>query len=150
MAGIEDVLSGEVGVAVAVGAAALALPAVAPHLSPPFRAVLRSGLSLFLEAESAAEGNIIRGLADQAVRSALAALSGPGTPEQRQQAARAAVQHYRHRAHRRAQRYGSTEQDRKARYRRHVQGLHRAVAAAQRAGSDRGAAQDVARMIEDL
>ncbi len=86
MAGIEDVLTGEVGVAVAVGAAALALPAVAPHLSPPLRSVLRAGLSLFLEAESAAEGNIIEGLADQAVKSALAALSGPGTPEQRQQA----------------------------------------------------------------
>jgi len=150
MAGIEDVLTGEVGVAVAVGAAALALPAVAPQLSPPLRNVLRAGLSLYLEAESAAEGNIIRGLADQAVKSALAALSGPGTPEQRQQAARSVVQHYQRRAHGRAQRYGSNEQDRNARYRRHVQGIHHAVASARQAGVGRAAVQDVARMIEDL
>jgi hypothetical protein len=150
MALVEDVLGGGTGVAVAVGAAALVLPAVAPHLSPPVRSVLRAGLTLFLEAESDAEGRIIKGLADHAVRSALAALSGPGTKEKREHAARAAVQHFSRRAHARAHRYASSEQDRDARYRRHVRGMHRALASARQAGADSGAVQDLSRIIEDL
>lgn len=151
MALVEDVLSSGTGVVAVVGVTALAVPAVAPHLSPPLRSVLKAGLNLFLEAESEAEGGIIKGLADAAVHQAMAALSGPGTEAQRRDAARAAMQRYRHRAHARARRYGRDDGDRKARYDRHMRGLHQAVARArQRPGVDRGKLQDLSRMIDDL
>ena len=82
-----------------------------PHLSPSLHTVIRSQPFPFLEAEAMAEGNIIQGLADQALKSALAALSGPGTADQERQAAQAAVQHFRRRAHGRAQRYGRNDQE---------------------------------------
>lgn len=151
MALVEDVLTSGGGVAVVVGATALAVPAVAPHLSPPLRSALKAGLSLFLEAESEAEGGIIKGLADAAVHRAMDALNGPGTEAQRQDAAREVMRHYKDRAHARARRYGQGDGDRKARYDRHIRGLHKAVARArQQPGTDHGKLQDLSQMIDDL
>lgn len=127
---VEDVLTSNVAKVVAVGAAAALLPRVAPVLPAPLRGVVKSGLKLFLESESDAEGGIIAKLADTAMQQALAALSGPGTEEQRQQGAQAAIQHFENTARRRSARYGRDAGDRDARYRRHMDSLRHALHAA--------------------
>lgn len=150
MALVEDVLTGNVAKVVAVGATAVVLPRVFPSLAPPLRAALKSGLQLFVESESDAEGGIIDKLAADTLKGVLASLSAPGTDEERHQAARAAIQRFQHRAHHRAARYGRDGQDRQARYRRHVAHLKRALADAQRGRSqaDQDALKRMAGMVE--
>lgn len=133
MALAEDLLTSNVAKAVAVGAVAMALPRVAPALPAPLRDVVKSALKLFIESESDAEGGAIGKMADAALRQALAALSGPGTEEDRQQGAQAAVQRFQDTARRRAARYGRDAGDRDARYRRHMNGLRHALRMAQAA-----------------
>ena len=99
MALVEDMLKGNLVVALAVGGTALVLPKVLPHLSPPVRSLVKNGLSLFLECESEAEGGIIDKLADHALKGVLASLSSPDPPQDRQGAARAAVERFKHVAH---------------------------------------------------
>ena len=127
MALIEDMLKGNLLTAAAVGATALVLPKVLPDLSPPLRSAVKNGLSLFLESESEAEGGIIGRLANGALESVLASLSGPGSANERQQAAYAAVEDFKRTAHARARRYGRDEHGRSARYKRHIAALHRAL-----------------------
>lgn len=127
MALVEDMLKGNLVVALAVGGTALVLPKVLPHLSPPVRSLVKNGLSLFLECESEAEGGIIDKLADHALKGVLASLSSPDPPQDRQGAARAAVERFKHVAHTRARRYGRNQHDRSARYDRHITALRHAL-----------------------
>jgi hypothetical protein len=127
MALVEDLLKGNLVMAAALGATALVLPKVLPDLSPQLRSVVKSGLSLFLESESEAEGGIIDRLACNALNNVLQSLSGPGSPEERENAAQAAVAHYKRTAHRRARRYGRDPGDRSARYASHIAALRRAL-----------------------
>ena len=127
MALLEDMFEGNLVTAAAVGATALLLPRVLPTLSPPLRSAVKSGISLFLESESEAEGGIIERLADTALKNVLNNLSGAGSAEEREKRAQAAVEDFKRRAHARAQRYGRDEGDRSARYGRHIAALRRAL-----------------------
>jgi hypothetical protein len=127
MAILEDVLEGNIVVAAAVGATALILPKVLPDLPPRLRSLVKSGVSLFLEAESEAEGGIINRLADTALKNVLHSLSGPGSTEDRESRARAAVEDFKRTADERARRYGRDESDRAARYTRHIEALRDAL-----------------------
>jgi hypothetical protein len=127
MALLEDMLKGNLVIAAALGATALVLPKLLPDLSPQLRSVVKSGLSLFLESESEAEGGIIDRLAYNALRNVLKGLSGPGSAEERENAAQAVVAHYKRTAHRRARRYGRDQGDRSARYASHIVALRRAL-----------------------
>jgi hypothetical protein len=150
MAWVDGILTGNTGVAIAVGASVLAVPVLVPHLSPPARSALKSVLTLVLEAESIAEGGIIRELADAAVKQAIQALSGPGPQAQRDAAAREVVRRYHHRARSRARRHGRDAHDKDARYQRHDRGLRKAVAAArERPGSDAEALRRIEQFIEE-
>ena len=131
MALVEDVLTSNVAKVLAVGAVAVVLPRVAPALPAPLRGVVKSGLKLFIESESDAEGGAIAKLADAAMQQALASLSGPGTEEERQRDAEAAVQRFHATSRHRAARYGRDAGDRDARYRRHMDGLRHALRTAQ-------------------
>ena len=133
MAFFEDILKGNLFTVAAVGATAVVLPKVLPNLSPPVRSAIKNGVSLFLESESEAEGGIIVRLANGALESVLASLSGPGSADERHQAAHAAVADFKRTAHARARRYGHDEKGRRARYKRHVAALHRAL---ERAGAN--------------
>jgi len=86
MALVENMPKGNVVAALAVCTTALMLPKVLPDLSPQWHRIVKSGLSLFLESESDAEGGIIDRLADTALQNALKGLSGPGSAEDRQRA----------------------------------------------------------------
>jgi hypothetical protein len=127
MALLEDMLKGNLVIGAALGVTAFVLPKVLPDLSPQLRSVVQSGLSLFLESESEAEGGIIDRLAYNALKNVLQGLSGPGSPKEREQAAQAAVAHYKRTAHRRARRYGRDPDDRSARYAKHIAALRRAL-----------------------
>ena len=128
MALVEDMLKGNLVVALAVGGTALVLPKVLPHLSPPGSRLLKNGLSLFLECELEAEGGIIDKLEDHALKGVLASLSSPDPPQDRQGAARAAVERFKHVAHTRARRYGRSQHDPGlARYDRHITALRHAL-----------------------
>lgn len=117
---LEDVLKGKVLVTVAIGATALLLPKLLPELSSPVRSAAKSGLLLFLEAASEAEGGIIDRLAEQAIELVFASLSGPGSEDDRMSRARHAVKRFKRVAHSRSARYAQNENDRSARYRRHI------------------------------
>lgn len=127
MALVEDILKGNLVVAAVMGATALVLPKVLPDLSPRWRNVIKTGVSLFAESESDAEGGIINRLADTALQNALKSLSGPGSADDQAQAAQGAVDHFKRQSHRRAHRYGRDEGDTSHRYRRHVAALRHAV-----------------------
>ena len=127
MALVEDILKGNLVVAAVMGATALVLPKVLPDLSPRWRKVVRTGVSLFVESESDAEGGIINRLADTALQNALKSLSGPGSADDQEQAVQGAVDDFKRQAHRRAHRYGHNEGDTSYRYRRHVAALRHAV-----------------------
>jgi len=138
MALIEDVLTSNIAKVAAVGAAAVVLPRVAPALPAPLRGVVKSGLKLFIESESDAEGGIVAKLADTTMQEVLGSLSGPGTEEERQAHAQAAIQRFQDKAHHRAARYGRNNHDRDARYNRHMAALRHALAEAQKAGPAAG------------
>ncbi|HET9147052.1 MAG TPA: hypothetical protein VFN77_03310 [Acetobacteraceae bacterium] len=113
--------------AAAIGATALVLPKIMPDLSPPMRSAIRSGLSLFVESESEAEGGIINRLADNALKNVLKRLSGPGNTDERQKAAGSVIENFQETARARSRRYGRDEQDRTARYDRHLAALRHAI-----------------------
>lgn len=127
MAQIEDMLKGNLLFAAGIGMTALVLPRVLPALPPAVRSTVKSGLSLFMEAESEAEGDIIDRLAESALKNVLQGLSGAGSESDRHAAAQTAVEHFKHTARRRAARYAHSESDRSARYRRHVAVLRHAL-----------------------
>jgi len=132
MAFLEDALKGNVVVIAVAGAAALALPALLPNLAPPLRSMLKLGAGLFFETEAEMEADFIETLVQNTMQGVLAALGGPGTETDRRRAARAQVEHFEARTRARASRFGWNEQDREARYRRHVAKLKQAVADARR------------------
>lgn len=123
MAMLEDLLKGNVLIAIGVGATALLLPKVLPELPAPVRSVVKGGFSLFLESESEAEGGIVSRLADNALKNVLHSLSGPGSADDRNEAARKAVENFKQTARTRARRYGRDDEDRSARYCRHIAAL---------------------------
>ncbi|MDA8247557.1 MAG: hypothetical protein M0Z28_00105 [Rhodospirillales bacterium] len=127
---LENALEGNVALLAAAGAATLVLPAVLPHLAPPLRAAVKSGLSLFIEAEAEAEGGIMGRLAETTVQAVLDNVGGSGSREHRQAAAQDAVRRFEATARARAQRYGWNEADSAARYRSHVAHFRRALAKA--------------------
>ncbi len=131
MALIEDVLASPISKIVAVGATVLVLPRVLPGLPPGLRSVVRSGLSLLLEAESDAEGGIIDKLVAGLVQDLLASLPDAGSDEERQQIAAGAMHRFEETAHRRARRYGRGKGDHQARYERHMARLKHALTKAQ-------------------
>jgi hypothetical protein len=142
MAFVEDMLKGNLITTVAIGAMALVLSKILPDLSPPLRSAVKSGLSLFLESESEAEGGIIERLADMALKNVLTTLSGLGSPEERQKAARGAVEDYKRTAHSRARRYARDHKDRHARRRRHIEALRHRL--------NRARVQATGRQAQDL
>lgn len=145
MAVVEDVLKGNLVVAVAVGGAALLWPRLAPHLSPSARGMVRSGLKLFVESESEAEGGIIGRFADTALEQVLDRLNGPGAPKERRDAANAVITDFKRRARARARQYGADEADRHDRYDRHLAALE------QRLGRARGQQKgDTGAVLRDL
>ncbi len=132
MALLEDTLSGKVVAAVAVSAAALALPRLFPQLAPPLRSAIRTGASLFLEAEFEAEGGLIDKLVSETLEALLDDAAKARTPEERKQSAHRAVRRFERRARARAQHWGGDNHvERSRRYRRHVAHLRRAVAEAE-------------------
>ncbi len=129
MALLEDTLSGKLMTAVAVSAVTLVIPRLFPQLAPPLRAAIKSGTSLFLEAEFEAEGGLIDKLVSETLEALLGDAAKTGTPEERQLSARRAARRFRRRARARAQHWGGDDEEaRLRRYRRHVTHLRRAVA----------------------
>lgn len=131
MAIVEDVFSGAPGAAVAAGAAVLVLPRIFPGLGPPLRSALKSGLTLYLESESEAEGGLIDKLVDGTLKGVLAALSAPGSEQDRRAVVTRATEHFQKVARARSSRHGWNEADRAARYRRHMTKLKQAIHEAQ-------------------
>jgi hypothetical protein len=148
---VEDMLKGNLVVALAIGATALVLPKVLPDLSPPLRSAVKGGLSLFLESESEAEGGIISRLADNALKQVLSGLSGPGPEDERQGAAKAAIKAFKKTARARARRYGRNESDRSTRYHRHIAALNHKMRTARSRHADpkTAALQDLSEMLVD-
>ena len=129
MALLEDTLSGKVTAAVAVSAAALALTRLFPQLAPPLRSALKTGASLFLEAEFEAEGGLIDTLVSQTLEALLENAAKARTPEERKRSARRVMHRFERRARARAQHWGGDDNAaRSRRYRRHVAHLRRAIA----------------------
>ena len=151
MALVEDILKGNLLAVAAVGATAIVLPKMFPNLSPPLRSAIKSGVSLFLESEAEAEGGIIGRLADEAMESVLASLSGPGSADERHQAAQAAVEDFKRTAHARARRYGRDDRGRAARYKRHIAALRRKLerARAHHAGAKAAALSNFSASLAD-
>lgn len=132
MALLEDTLSGKVMAAVAVSAAALALPRLFPRLAPPLRSAIRTGASLFLEAEFEAEGGLIDKLVSETLEALFDDAAKAQSPEERKRFAQHAVRRFERRARARAQHWGGDNKaERSRRYRRHVAHLRRAVAEAE-------------------
>lgn len=151
MAFIEDIFKGNLVMAAAIGTTALVLPKILPDLSPSMRSAVKSGLSLVAESESEAEGGIVNRLADNALKTVLKQLSGPGTADERQRSAEGAIDEFRKTAHARAQRYGRDDADRSARYGRHIEALRHAIEREQsrHPGANSGALNDLsARLTE--
>lgn len=132
MALIENVVESNLLTAAAIGVVALALPKVMPDLAPPLRSVVKSGVSLFLESESEAEGGIVQRLAETALKTVLQSLAAPGDAAHSQKQAQGAIAHFKRTARHRARRYARSDDDRAARYRRHIRALHRALDHARR------------------
>ncbi|MBV8616207.1 MAG: hypothetical protein JOY66_20900 [Acetobacteraceae bacterium] len=117
--------------AVAVTAAAFALPRLFPQLAPPLRAAIKTGASLFLEAEFEAEGGLIDTLVSQTLEALLDEAAKAGTPEERKRSTRRVMHRFERRARARAQHWGGDDKaERTRRYRRHVAHLRRAIAEA--------------------
>jgi hypothetical protein len=131
MAAWEELLEGNVALLAAAGAVTLVLPAVLPHLAPPLRGAVKSGLTLFLESEAEAEGGIMGKLAESTVEAVLDTLSGSGSRERRQEAAQQKVRQFEATARQRSCRHAWNDADAAARYRRHVAHFRRALAQAQ-------------------
>lgn len=133
---LKDALGGNVVTMAVAGAAVLAapvlVPAVVPSLAAPLRTALKLGISLFLESESELEAKFIEDLVQNTLAGILAALSGPGSEDERRKSVAARVGHFERRVRARAARFGWSEQDRAGRYRRHVATLKQAVATAKR------------------
>jgi hypothetical protein len=148
---VEDVLKGNLVVALAIGATALVLPRILPDLSPQLRSAVKAGLSLFLESESEAEGGLINRLADTALKDVLGSLSGPGPDADSQERARHAVERFKRTARTRARRYARNENDRSARYHRHIAALDKRLAHARtrHAGATATALRDRAEMLAE-
>ncbi len=125
---MDDMLKGNIMAGLAVGAVALALPAVLSGLRAPMAAVVRTAVMLFVEAEFELEGEAIEALVDATLEALSAALAGPGTQAARRQQAEAVVQQFKHSARMHSRRRSRDERDRAARYQRHVTALKRAVA----------------------
>jgi hypothetical protein len=151
MALVEDVLKGNLAAAAAIGATALVLPKVLPHLSPPVRGIVKSGVSLFLDSEFDAENSIIGRLAENALKDALKKSAGPGPSHERRKAAHGVIESFKRTAHARAQRYGHDEKNRKARYSRHLAALRHSIDREQsrRGGADRAALHDFSALLAE-
>lgn len=128
MAIIEDVLKSNPLAAAGIALAALAAPAFVPSLRPQLAALAKSCTKLFLEAEFGAEGEIIDHMADKAVDDMTEALA-KSDPDKRRRAVHSITDKFKASAHARSQRKGWDDNDRKARYRRHISKLHDAVVA---------------------
>lgn len=128
---LEDAIGGRIVTVVAVGAAALLLPRLFPSFAAPLRAITKTGLTLFLEAETEMEGGLIDGLVGQTVDVLLGTLDGPGTAEQRKQAARRTMRSFEAAARGRSKRWGRDHDDRVRRYHRHLAHLRRALTKAE-------------------
>lgn len=129
---LEETLGGNIVTVVALGAAALLLPRLFPSLARPLRAVAKTGLTLFVEAETEMEGGLIDGLVGQTIDALLGTLDAPGTVEQRKLAARKTMHRFEAAARGRAKRWGRDHDDRACRYNRHLTHLRRALAKAER------------------
>jgi hypothetical protein len=145
MALFDDVVKGCFGPAVGLGVLALAIPVVLPGLRPQWIAFLKQGCTLFLEAEFAADGDVI----DRLVSATIDAVAGGmsvGSDHQRKQAGEQAIQRFKRIAARRSDRKAWDDADREARYRRHMARLQHAVSRrrANAAGHHRSAWDHVA------
>ena len=126
MALIEDVLKKNPVPVVGLAVAALAFPFMFPSLRPQWAALVKSGVKLFFEAEGGAEATIIDRIAEEAI-DRLADAIARDTPKARQEAVAETIADYKRRAQVRSQRTAWDRGDRKARYRRHIAKLRRAV-----------------------
>lgn len=124
---LEDALKANPVMLVGVGVLALALPVAFPSLRPQFAAVLKSGVSLFFEAEAGAEGDIIEKLAETTADHLIDIMAGGGSKEEKQRAADVEIDRYKELARHRARKHGWSDEDRKARYHRHLAKLHEVV-----------------------
>ena len=148
---LDELPGGRLAVMMIAGAGALLVPKLAANLPPSLRTALESGVKLFVEAESEAQGAFIERLVEQTLSAVLASVAQPGTDEERRHAAAAKIRHFEHRVRRRSARFGWSEEDRRARYRHHVRRLKRAIAAAaeQHPESAKPALAQVAGMIQE-
>jgi len=137
---VEDIFKSNLVIALALGTTTLLLPKVLPDLSPSLRTIVKTGLSLFLEAESEAEGGIINRLAEATLTEVLKSLHGSSSEQEQQDKARAAIRDFKRTAHSRGHRYGRNEKDRSARYQRHVAALNHSMRHARSRHSDATAA----------
>ncbi len=131
MASFEDLIRGNVMGGVALGAVALALPIVVPTLRAPMRTAVKTGLTLFLEAEFELDGEVIDQLVEGAIESLSTIVEESASQPVRRQQAEAVIQQFTTKARKRAHRYGASDRDRAARYRRHIAKLKHAVSQAQ-------------------
>jgi hypothetical protein len=136
MALIEDVAKGTVFEKLGAGnmlatagmaALALALPLAVPSLRPALRAAAKAGLTLFFESEGELEGEIIGMLVKETMSELTSILSEPASEAARTQAVHRTVGSFKRKARARARRWRWDEADEKARYRRQLSRLDRAV-----------------------
>lgn len=128
MALFDETMTPEIGAGVALTAAMILLPRVAPNVGGPLRSIVKAGLTLFLESETELDGELINSLVETTMKELTSALSGPGPEDEKQQAAHATIRHFKHKARTRARQWGWDDADRSTRYHRHLRKLHRAVA----------------------
>ena len=111
-----------------LGLLSAALPAVAPQLRPAMKSVVRFGVSLFAEAASEAESELIEALVADTLRQIADALSHPGGESERRAAVRESVHGFRRRARKHAGRWSGDEAERARRYRRYTARLESRLA----------------------
>lgn len=126
MAFVEDIVKTEPAAAIGFGVLVLAFPFLFPGLRSQWAEAVKGGAKLFFEAEGGAEGEIMDRLADAAVDDVVKDLS-QGSKEERRQAATADIRKFKALARRRSDRHGWDDQDREARYDRHLGKLRVAI-----------------------
>lgn len=119
---------------VGLGVAAAVLSDLLPNAKPLIQSAIKFGADLFLEAEGEAEAELIQSLVSATMRGFRQDLSEVRNEPERREAVEARVEDFKRQARTRARRWGSDQQDRHRRYRRHINRLQASLEKKKREG----------------
>lgn len=124
----ENVTKSDIVTVLGLGLATAALSELMPNAKPLLQSAVKFGVNLFLEAEGEAEVELIQSLITATMQGIRQDMSATASEPERREAIEARVEHFKKQARIRARRWGSDQQDRHRRYRRHVARLETTLA----------------------